>query len=128
MPSHSFDVFMTMPFFDLSSEKDIRESIGQPLFFEFTAVRSIELFGIELELPCLLRIFNAILAGLREEGNTKKIILDDQSCDKPRYTSFLCFKDEEHMKKYEESVDRNISITQFHDAKRAGEYLIVQEE
>lgn len=32
------------------------------------------------------------------------------------------------MKKYEESVDRNISISQFHDAKRAGEYLIVQEE
>lgn len=113
---------------DLTSEKDIRESIGQPLFFEFTALRSIELFGVELELPCLLRIFNAILAGLSEDGNTKKIILEDQSCDKPRYTSFLCFKDEEHMKKYEESVDRNISISQFHDAKRAGEYLIVQEE
>lgn len=113
---------------DFTSEKDIRESIGQPLFFEFTAVRSIELFGIKLKLPCLLRIFNAILAGISEEGNTKKIILDDQNCDKPRYTSFLCFKDEADMKKYEESTDRDISISQFHAAKRAGEYLISQEE
>ena len=111
-----------------ANEKNIRKSIGQPMLFEFTAVRGIELFGVELELPCLMRIFNASLAGLEEEGSTQRIILGDQNCDTPRYTSFLCFKDEAHKKKYEESANRDASISQFHDAKRADEYLTARKE
>lgn len=113
---------------DLTSKKDILKSIGQPLFLEFKAVHCADLFGVKLELPCLLRVFNAILAGFNEEENVKRIILDDQSNDKPRYISFLCFKDEASMKNYEESVDLSISIQQFQNAKYAREYLVVQKE
>lgn len=111
-----------------ANEKNIRKSIGHPMLFEFTALRGVELFGVELELPCLMRIFNASLAGLEEEGSTQKIILGDQNCDTPRYTSFLCFKDEAHKRKYEENTNRDASISQFHDAKRAGEYLTVRKK
>ena len=101
---------------------------NQHMLFEFTAVCGIELFGVELELPYLMRIFNASLAGLEEEGSTQKIILGDQNCDRPRYTSFLCFKDEAHKRKYEESANRDASVSQFHDAKCAGEYLTARSE
>jgi len=112
---------------DFINEK-VCESIGKPLLLEFTAIRRIELFNVKLELPCLLRIFNAKLAGLNEEGNKWKMILDDQNCEKKRYTSFLCFKDEKCKKKYEENTSRDVSTSQFCDAKRAGEYLTVRKE
>lgn len=104
------------------SGKDINESVGHPIFFEFEATTQINLFGVQMELPTLLGIFNAVLAEYSMRGKTQKIILSDESSEKKRYTSVMCFRNEEEMKAYK-ATDHNQMITLFHDAKRPQEYL-----
>ena len=52
----------------------------------------------------------------------KHDLISDESSEKKRYTSVMCFRNEEEMKAYK-ATDHNQMITLFHDAKRPQEYL-----
>lgn len=107
----------------LERQNSIENSIGQALHFEFEAAARISLFGVDLSLPCFLMVFNSILTKVIKEEGKQKLILDDESETKPRFTSMLCFKDDDSMVAYKKG-DRNTMLTSFHDAKRAREYVI----
>lgn len=107
----------------IERQQDIHDSIGKPLYFEFEASVTQTLFGVDLLLPCFLMVFNSKLTGVVQEGDTYKLQLEDASETQPRFTSMLCFKDQENMSSYRKG-DRNAMVTQFHDAKRAREYII----
>ena len=81
------------------------------------------LFGVELNLPCFLMVFNSILAKAVQEEGKYRLQLEDESEAKSRYTSILCFKNTESMQTYK-AGERNAMLPLFRDAKRAREYVI----
>lgn len=105
-----------------STRNDINESIGHPIFFEFEATSRIELFGVNRELPSLIGVFNATLQEYISKGKKQQLVLADESEEKKRYTSIMCFKTHEELKAYK-TRDHDKMITLFHDAKRPHEYL-----
>lgn len=100
--------------------KEIRDSIGKPALFEFVAVKHVNLFGVQKDLPALLQVFNAVLADYHPTQN--KISVVDESSEKQRYTSSLCFLSDEELEMYK-SQDHNQIISFFQNAKRAQEFL-----
>ena len=56
------------------------------------------------------------------KGENQRLVLTDESEEKERYTSFMCFKTEEELAEYKKKGYNEI-ITLFHDAKRVQEYL-----
>ena len=105
-----------------SMDKDINESIGQPIFFEFEAKTHVELFGVKIEFPALLGIFNAVLSEYTTKGKKQKLVLADESPEKQRYTAIMCFKTEDELKTFKNS-DHDKVITLFHDAKLPQDYI-----
>lgn len=103
-------------------DKSIQEAIGLPIFFEFEATTCIALFGVTIELPTLLGVFNSVLKEFFRKGNKQKLILTDESEEKKQYISAMYFKSEEELITYK-AGDHNKIITLFHDAKRPHEYL-----
>lgn len=101
---------------------DMSESIGKPFFFEFEAVSELDLFGVKIEVPSLICIFDALLQDCIRKGEKQRLVLADESEEKERYTSTMCFKTEEELAKYKTKGSDDI-ITLFHDAKRVQEYL-----
>ncbi|MGN0520353.1 MAG: abortive infection system toxin AbiGii family protein [Candidatus Fimenecus sp.] len=104
------------------SEAEIKKIIGVPMYFEFDATFKMQLFGRTKQLPSLIGVFNAVLSDYKVKGKKHKLILDNESKEKQRYTVILCFKNEEELKKFKE-MDHNERITLFHDAKKTQEYL-----
>lgn len=104
------------------SGKNIEESIGHPIFFEFEATTHIELFGVQKDLPALLGIFNAVLSDYSANAKKQKLVLADESSEKQRYTSILCFKSEDELKAYK-STDHDQMVSLFHDAKKPQDFL-----
>lgn len=104
-------------------QQSIQESINRSVFFEFEATISLTLFGVSISLPCLLMVFNSKLIGVVEEEDTYRLQLDDDSEAQPRFTSMLCFKDNDSMRTYK-AGDRSDMLTKFHEAKRARQYII----
>lgn len=100
--------------------KEIRDSIGKPALFEFVAVKHMNLFGVQKDLPALLQVFNAALADYHPTQN--KISVVDESSEKQRYTSSLCFLNDEELEMYR-LQDHNQIISAFKDAKRPQEFL-----
>ncbi len=107
---------------DLTSEIDIKDSIGKPLFFEFEVTAKIELFGVEFELPSLIGVFNAVLSDYIDNEEKSSIILADESEEKSRYTSTMLFKTEEELKAFRNG-DRDKYISSFRNAKKVNEYI-----
>ena len=105
-----------------SPQKSIKEIIGLPIFFEFEVISQIELFGVTMKLPSLLGIFNSVLKEYTEKGDKQRLIFIDESEEKKRYTSVMCFKSEEELKAYK-TIDHNKMISLFQDAKMPHEYL-----
>lgn len=110
-----------------SHGKDISESIGRPIFFEFEVASKIELFGVKIELPTLIGVFNAILSAYNTKGEKQKIVLSDENPEKQRYTSMMCFKTESDLNSFK-LEDHDKIITLFHNAKRPDEYLQMSQE
>lgn len=106
------------------SKEEIKNSIGHPIFFEFEATNDIELFGVKINLPCLIEVFDSILSGFEINDGKHKIILSDVSEDKNRYTSMLCFKNEKELKEFKEK-DVNERTNLFKQAKKPQEFLDV---
>lgn len=101
---------------------DMSESIGQPFFFEFETMSNLDLLGVKLELPSLICVFDAALQDCIMKDKKQRLVLADESEEKERYTSFMCFKTEEELAEYKKKGYNEI-ITLFHDAKRVQEYL-----
>ena len=108
---------------NVERKNDIRDSIGQVLYFEFEAAFCISVFGVDLNLPCLLKVFHAKLNDIVDQEDKQVLILKDESIDKPRFTSMLCFKDRESLKEYRDRQHNDV-LKLFHDARRAREYLL----
>lgn len=102
--------------------KDIIELIGQPLFLEFEVTSHIELFGVQRELPALLGVFNAVIADYKSKEKRQKIVLANESQEKQRYTSIMCFRCEDELEAYKLS-NHNQMIMLFRDAKKPQDYL-----
>lgn len=106
----------------MASEEEVKDSIGKPVYFEFQATSSGSLFGIDFDFPCMIGVFNAKLANYTVKGEHYSLILENESEDKPMYTSVQRFLTEEMLADYM-SGDRNERITAFHDAKSIQFYL-----
>lgn len=98
--------------------------LGKPIYFEFDGSSTVELFGQEIELPCIVGVFNAVLSRYENNETTKEctLFLENESDEKQMYTSTLRFLNREELLIYRaETKDR---IIQFKDAKKRHEYLI----
>lgn len=104
---------------ELKDKEDIESHIDKTLFFQFNATYSADIFNCKINLPALIMIFNSKLLKV-ENGNN--IILGDDSVDNKRYTSIMCFKNNEELEKYKKEPESK-RIQLFKDAKRAHEYL-----
>lgn len=104
-------------------DKNLDDLIGKGIALQFEATENIELFGVKLQLPTLIGIFNSIVKeySITKEGK-QKLILVDESEDKKRYTAVICFKSEEEMKSYKSSEFRKV-VGLLHEAKTVQEYL-----
>ena len=109
-------------------DKDLKDLVGKSIVFQFEATENIELFGVKLQLPALVGIFNSVVKDFSITEDSKyKITLVDESEDKERYTSIICFKTEEELLK-NKSSDFNKMVDLLHDAKSVQEYLQVDEK
>lgn len=106
---------------DLNKEKEIESYINQNLFFRFNGSYFMDIFGFKKELPALLMVFNSKLLKIEKKEETT-IFLGDESEEQKRYTSVMCFKNNEELEKYEKESESD-KIQLFKDAKRAYEYL-----
>ena len=75
-----------------ASIEKIKESIGRQSPFIYNEKRTIKLFGVKLELPTIVVIYNAILADVYGDADKQKLILEDESPEKRRVTALMCFK------------------------------------
>lgn len=80
----------------------------------------MNLFGVQKDLPALIQVFNAVLADYHPTQN--KISVVDESSEKQRYTSSLCFLNDEELEMYR-LQDHNQIIFAFKDARRPQEFL-----
>lgn len=103
-------------------EKSILDAIGHSILLEFDATMSFNLFGIRVKLPCITRIFHVKLGEPRISGKKRKIMLEDESDQKKRFASVLCFKNQEDLEYYRK-LDRKSTTDQFYSAKYARDYL-----
>ena len=106
----------------MTSEEEVKDSIGKPVYFEFQATSSGNLFGMDFDFPCMIGVFNAKLANYTVKGEHYSLILENESEDKAMYTSVQRFLTEKMLTDYM-SGDRNERITAFHDAKSVQYYL-----
>ncbi len=109
---------------EFSKDDIAKDTLGKPIYFEFDGKSTVKLFGQDIELPCIVGIFNAVFANYEKDETTSEctIFLENESDDKQMYTSTLRFLNKEELLKYkEETKDR---IIQFRDAKKRHEYLI----
>ena len=106
---------------EAANEKDIMSAIGSAVYFEFEATKCVTLFGSKFTLHGLMGIMDAVLSDVSKKGKKYKIILQNASEERTRFTSSIFFKDEVSMKAYKEE-DHNQRIKAFYAAKRAREY------
>lgn len=105
---------------------DFEDSIGKPVYFEFEATKTFELFGEKITLHGLTGIINCIFSKVIEKGGVYKFILEDLHADKPKYFASIFFKSEDEMIDYKNNKQKE-RITSFHNAKKASEYLNSEE-
>ena len=101
-----------------------KDTLGKPIYFEFDGKSTVKLFGQDIELPCTIGIFNAVFANYEKNEKTEEctIFLENESDEKPMYTSVLRFLNKDELIKYKkETKDR---IIQFRDAKKRHEFLL----
>lgn len=109
---------------EYSKDDIVKDTLGKPIYFEFDGKSTVKLFGQEIELPCIIGVFNAVFVKYEKNKETDEctIFLENESDEKQMYTSTLRFLNKEELLKYKaETKDR---IVQFRDAKKRHEYLI----
>lgn len=108
---------------DITSEGGIKESVGKSIYFQFEATMTMNLFGVKKTIPSLVGIFNAVLKEYSKTGKKQRIILEDESSEKRRYTSLLCFSKESDLKEYSKKNHKEL-VAVLKEAKAVTEYLI----
>lgn len=101
-----------------------KDTLGKTIYLEFDGESTVKLFGRDIELPCIVGIFNAVFANYEKNEKTEEctLFLENKSDEKPMYTSTLRFLNNDELLKYkEETKDR---IIQFRDAKKRHEFLL----
>ena len=105
------------------SEADkIRKLVGRPMPFEYGTKLDIELFGVKLKLPAIVVICGAVLSDVSHGVETQKLTLADESPEKRRSTSVMCFRTESELEAYK-NRSRDSMTERFKNAKRPEEYL-----
>ena len=101
---------------------NIMDEIGKPLFLELEVSTQTSLFGVDLELPTLLKVFNSMVSNIETNNKKHKIFLSDESKEKHRYTSIMCFASEEEMMVIK-NMDFNERVEMFRNVKSPYEYF-----
>lgn len=109
---------------EFSKDDTVKNILGKPIYFEFDGKTTYKLFDQDIELLCIVGVFNAVLTRYEKNEATNEctLFLENESDEKQMYTSTLGFLSEEELINYKEvTKDR---IIQFRDAKKSHEYLI----
>jgi len=104
---------------DWNLKDDIDNSLNKPIFLTFKGYEEFEIFEERFTLPCRIALFNSVFKEIQNFNDERKIIIDDESDDKKRFTSVLLFKTDEETSKFkiQEHID------EFKNAKSPMEYI-----
>ena len=111
---------------EMRDDNKVNDSIGKVAYFEFQATTHLSLFGIEVDLPCVIAICDSTITNYTVKGKKYKLLLNHISEEKHMYTSTLRFANEESLVRYMDDKS-NDHITSLHNAKTVQEYLTFQE-
>ena len=90
--------------------------------FYFEDHSKAELFKTEIELRGIKAIYNCIIKEFQEESGQFKIVLDNESDEKQKFTVAMYFLTDEELEEYKEEHD---IIKEFNESKPVGNYYSV---
>lgn len=104
---------------DWNLKDNVDNSLNKPMFLTFKGHEEFEIFEERFTLPCRIALFNSVFKEVQYIDDESKIIIDDESDDKKRFTSVLLFKTDD------EASDFKIQnhIDEFKNAKSPNEYI-----
>ncbi|MBO5428512.1 MAG: hypothetical protein J6A10_00905, partial [Peptococcaceae bacterium] len=91
-------------------------------YFQFEATEECALFGVNIELPCIVGLYNARLVGIDQTEKKYDVLFEDESEENKMYMVSLCFKNETELSEYKKKNDNHIEEI-FHSAKNIREYV-----
>ena len=100
-----------------------KEMENKPILFNFETTNNIKLFESNINLPCIIFVFNSIVKFVTEKNGKQKLVLYDEDETNKRYASSMYFKSKDQLILYKKDKANEISKL-FRDAKRASDYLI----
>ena len=103
-------------------DDDIWKYIGNVLYFQFEATEECALFGVNIELPCIVGLYNARLIAIEQAEKKYDVLFEDESEDTKMYMVLLCFKDEIELSEYKKTNNEHIGEI-FRSAKNVREYV-----
>ena len=105
-----------------NTNRDVKDSVGLAVFFQFHSIVDVELFGVKFSLPILTGVCNARIKEISKKDEKAQLILEDESEEKKQYMCTMFFLTEEAMEEYKAmGIDEMVKI--FETAKTAKEYL-----
>ena len=104
------------------TNRNIKDSIGLAIFFEFNSIMDIELFGVKFSLPILTGVCDARIKEISATEGKTKLVLEDESVEKKQYLCTMFFLTEEDMEAYK-SMGTNRMVKIFESAKAVKELL-----
>lgn len=104
------------------TNRDIKDSVGLAVFFQFHSIVDIELFGVKFSLPILTGVCNARIKEINTREEKPKLVLEDESEEKKQYMCTMFFLTEEEMEAYT-AMGINEMVRVFETAKTVKEYL-----
>lgn len=105
-----------------NANRDIKDSVGLAIFFQFHSIVDAELFGAKFSLPILTGVCNARIKEINTKEEKPKLVLEDESKEKKQYMCTMFFLTEEKMEEYI-SMGINEMVKIFETAKTVREYL-----
>lgn len=104
------------------SHRDIKDSVGLAIFFQFHSIIDAELFGVKFSLPILTGVCNARIKEIIIKEEKPKLVLEDESEEKEQFICTMFFLTEEKMKAYT-AMGINEMVRIFETAKTVKEIL-----
>ena len=104
------------------ANRDIKDSVGLAIFFQFHSIVDAELFGVKFSLPILTGVCNARIKEINTKEEKPKLVLEDESEEKKQYMCTMFFLTEEEMEAYI-AMGINEMVKIFETAKTVKEYL-----
>ena len=104
------------------TNRDIKDSVGLAVFFQFHSIVDKELFGVKFSLLVLTGVCNARIKEINTREEKPKLVLEDESEEKKQYMCTMFFLTEEEMEAYT-AMGINEMVRVFETAKTVKEYL-----